>query len=93
LNFSSFYKLKLKSTSFRDCQLQDVEFAEGDFTKAVFHNCDLSKANFEHTTLESADFRTAYNYSVNPEINRVKKAKFSLDGIAGLLDKYEIVVE
>jgi hypothetical protein len=53
----------------------------------------LDQANFEQTTLEKSDFRTSYNYSINPELNRIKKAKFSLNAIAGLLTKYDIVIE
>ncbi|MGB5462457.1 MAG: pentapeptide repeat-containing protein, partial [Aureibaculum sp.] len=34
-----------------------------------------------------------YNYSIDPEKNPIKKAKFSQDGIGGLLDKYDIVIE
>jgi hypothetical protein len=37
--------------------------------------------------------RTSYNYSINPEVNRIKKAKFSTTGIAGLLHKYDIEIE
>ena len=30
---------------------------------------------------------------IDPEINRIKKAKFSLTTISGLLDKYEIEID
>ncbi|MGI8788822.1 MAG: hypothetical protein ACR2HG_13805 [Pyrinomonadaceae bacterium] len=43
--------------------------------------------------MEKADFQTAYNYSIDPESNRIKKAQFSIPGIARLLDKYEIEIE
>jgi hypothetical protein len=43
--------------------------------------------------LEKTDFRTAYNYSFDPENNRIKKAKFSLAQVVGLLDKYDIHIE
>jgi hypothetical protein len=42
--------------------------------------------------MEKADFRSAFNYSINPEINRIKKAKFSLTGLQGLLGKYDIEI-
>jgi len=83
----------LKAIVFNDCKLQDVEFMEADLTNARFQDCDLSRATFENTILEGADLRTAYNYSINPEVNRIRKAKFSQAGIAGLLDKYKIVIE
>jgi uncharacterized protein YjbI with pentapeptide repeats len=92
LNFSSFYKLKLKGILFKDCTLHEVDFAECDLTGAFFDNCDLKGTVFDRTILEKADFSTAYNYTINPENNRIKKAKFSTDGLAGLLGKYDIKV-
>ncbi len=93
LNHSSFYQAKLKKTVFRNTSLQEVDFAAAELADAVFDNCDLAFATFDNTNLERADFRTAVNYSIDPELNRVKKAKFSLPGIAGLLSKYDIDIE
>lgn len=93
LSFSSFYKKPLPSTTFRNCLLREVDFTEADLSEAVFEHCDLSGAVFEHTNLESADFRTSGNYRLDPEKNRIRKARFSLDGAIGLLHKYEIVIE
>ena len=53
----------------------------------------MNGAIFDNTILEKSDFRTSYNYAMNPEINSIKKAKFSLQGIPGLLGKYNIEVE
>lgn len=93
LNLSSFYKRKCKKTNFIDCSLHEIDFTEADLTGAIFHNCDLSRAVFSNTILEKADFRTSYNYSIDPGLNRIKKATFSSADISGLLDKYDIVIE
>lgn len=93
LNFSSFYKRNLKKTSFQGCTLQETDFTEADLTGASFEQCDLLNTRFERTILEKADLRSAVNYSIDPELNRIRKAKFSLQGIAGLLDKYDIGIE
>ncbi len=93
LNLSCFYNMKLKKTPFKSCNLQEVDFSGADLTDSVFHDCDLSGAVFDNTLLEKTDFRTAYHYIINPEINRIKKAKFSVTGIAGLLKKYDIEIE
>lgn len=93
LNLSSFFKLKLKRTKFINCSLQEVDFAEADLSASLFSDCDLLGAVFENTGLEKVDFRTSRNYSLDPDLNRIKKAKFSMPGIAGLLDKYDIDVE
>ena len=93
LNLSSFYQRKLKNTKFVNCVLREVDFSEVDLTEAIFINCDLKQSVFDRSILVKADFRSSYNYSIDPEINQVQKAKFSKEGLAGLLTKYNIVVE
>lgn len=93
LNFSSFFRLTIKHTNFVNCTLEEVEFAEADLSHAVFDNCDMRRSNFEGTVLEKADLRTAYHFSIDPEGNRLKKAKFSRANLMGLLDKYAIIIE
>ncbi len=93
LNHCSFFNRKITQTIFRDSQLEGVDFSECDLSGALFDNCNLQHAVFDQTQLDKADFRTAYNYSINPEINRMKKTAFSVAGIAGLLDKYDIIIE
>lgn len=92
LNHSSFFKTKIIKTTFKDVQLQEVDFTEADLTNSVFDNCDLTGATFDNTIIEKADFSTSYGYSIDPEINRIKKAKFSIHGIAGLLEKYDLKI-
>ena len=73
-------------------QLQEVDFVEADLSGAVFDNCNLERAAFERSNLEKADFRTAYHYSIDPDLNKLKKTKFSTLGLSGLLDKYDIEI-
>jgi fluoroquinolone resistance protein len=93
LNHASFYQTKLKKTTFCNTQLHEVDFTECDLTGSVFDNCDLRGATFGRTIIEKCDFRTSFHYSIDPENNKIKKAKFSLTGIAGLLDKYGIEID
>ncbi|SHF41362.1 Pentapeptide repeat-containing protein [Mariniphaga anaerophila] len=93
LNHSSLFGIKIKKTIFKNTQLQEVDFTASDLTGSLFDNCDLARATFERTVIEKADFRTSYNYSIDPENNRVRKAKFSVRGIAGLLEKYDLNID
>ncbi len=93
LNHSSFFKINLKKIHISNSALIEVDFTETDLTGAVIKNCDLLNAKFENTILEKADLRTSFNYSINPELNRIKKAKFSMPAVVGLLDKYDIEIE
>lgn len=92
LNHASFFKMNIRKTIFKNTSLLEVDFAESDLSEAVFAHCDLSMANFDHTVLEKTDFTTAGYYSIDPENNRIKQAKFSIHGIAGLLQKYNIEI-
>jgi hypothetical protein len=53
----------------------------------------MAKAVFERSNLERADFTTSWSYSINPEVNKLKKTKFSLPEIVGLLNNLDIVIE
>lgn len=90
LNHASFYGTKILKTIFKDTQLQETDFSESNFTGTTFDNCDLAQAIFHNTILEKTDFRTSFNYTIDPEENQIKKAKFSLLQVSGLLSKYDI---
>jgi fluoroquinolone resistance protein len=93
LDHSSFFNKKIRKTVFLNCVLHDVDFTECDLSGATFDGCDLLNANFEHAIVEKADFRTAFNYSIDPQSVRIKKARFSIDGVRGLLDRYDILID
>jgi len=93
LDHSTFYKTKIKKTIFKNSQLHEVDLTECDLSGSLFENCDLTRTTFDNTNIEKSDFSTSYNYSINPEMNRIKKAKFSIYGISGLLEKYDIIIE
>ena len=92
LSNSSFFKLKMKRTIFEDCILSEVDFSDAILAESSSLNCDLNGSIFNNTNLEKADFRTSFNYSIDPTVNRIKKAKFSIEGSKGLLDKFDIEI-
>jgi uncharacterized protein YjbI with pentapeptide repeats len=83
----------MKKTQFIECSLKEVDFSEVELAESIFNKCDLMGAIFENTNLVKADLRTALHYSINPEQNKLKKARFSYPGIIGLLEKYDIQVD
>ncbi len=92
LDFSSFANKKMQKTKFINSSLKEVSFTGADLTGSLFDNTNLEQALFNGTQLKDTDFTTAYNYTIDPEFNSMKKAKFSLQGIPGLLDKYDIKI-
>ena len=93
LELAVFYDLNLKNTVFTDCSFNGTDFTESDLSGSAFVNCNLKHTVFDRTKLEQADFRSAYNFSIDPEANSIKKARFSKENLAGLLYKYHIKVE
>ena len=72
--------------------MEEVDFSSSELSNAVFHECDLNGAIFENTNLEKADFSTAFHFSIEPDLNNIKKAKFSIRNVSGLLNKYNIQI-
>ncbi|MDZ4752114.1 MAG: pentapeptide repeat-containing protein [Flavobacteriales bacterium] len=93
LSHSSFYVMKLQKSYFKDSLLIEVDFTEADLASVKFENCNMLKATFVNTILENADLRSAYNFSINPTTNRIKGARFSSSGLAGLLDIFLLNIE
>jgi len=92
LDYATFVKKKNKRAKFINCALKGADFSGADLTLSVFSRCDLSGAVFGRTMLAQVDFSEAYNFSIDPELNNLRKAIFSQAGLSGLLHKYDIVV-
>lgn len=90
LDNAIFFRKKNKKANFKDCSMVETDLTEADFTDAKFDNCNLDRAFFDRTILKNADLSTAYNFMINPDNNDIKKAKFSVQGLPGLLSKYDI---
>lgn len=93
LDHSLFTGRNWKKTNFNNCSLKEVDFQESDLTEVSFNQCNLDRALFYHSNLHKADFRTAQNFQIQPENNKMKGAKFSIEGLLGLLAHYQIKVD
>lgn len=93
LDYAAFMKKKNKKAKFVACSLKGTDFSEADLSMSVFTKCDLNTAVFMSTVLTGVNFSTAYNYTIDPERNQIRKAKFAVNGLPGLLANYGIIVE
>ncbi len=69
-----------------------VDFMKADLSEVLFDCCDLYRALFSETNLQKTDFLTSFNYTLDPEKNKVKKALFSLAEVSGLLEKHQLQI-
>lgn len=92
LDHAVFHKRKMSGTKFIRCSLKGVDFENATLENAVLDRCDLERAVFVNSDLRKADLSTAYNLALDPERNKLKGARFSVDGALALLEKYGLVV-
>lgn len=92
LDYASFLNRKMPKTHFIHTSLKGVDFSDANLSSAMFDNTDLDRAVFHYTNLTAADLSTAFNFEIDPELNTIKKAKFSQYGLQGLLAKYKLQV-
>ena len=90
LDYASFRRAKLRKRLFCGCSLRQADFSAADLSGAGFADCELDGATFDRTVLEKTDFSPARNYSIDPETNRIRRARFSIGGLPGLLGRYDI---
>jgi len=83
----------MTKTQFINSSLKGVDFGEANLKQAQFTDCDLHETIFYHSNLQGADFTSARSYIIDINENMVKKARFSKDGLAGLLLQFGIVIE
>ncbi len=90
LDHANFNGARVALTEFSDCSLNAADFREADLSGALFENCDLMHARFGNTILEGADFRSAINFEIDPNRNRIRNALFSDRNVRGLLSGFNI---
>jgi fluoroquinolone resistance protein len=93
MDHAVFHKRKMNGTKFIRCTLKSVDFENAHLENAVFERCDLERAVFVNTHLQKADFSKAFNMALDPERNKLKGAKFSVEGALALLAKYGLKIE
>lgn len=93
LDHAVFVGLKIPSTRFESSMLRQTDFSDADMAKSTFLKSDLQDAVFAHTNLERADFRSATNVSPDPDANRMRRAKFDLTQLPGLLRRFDLDVD
>src|SRR6266508_2070879 len=89
----SFFGLNLRGAVMERCSAKEVDLAEADLRDAVCRGTDFAGAKFHGTNLERVDLRDALNYAIDPRVNKVKGARFSLPEAAALLRGFDIVIE
>jgi fluoroquinolone resistance protein len=92
LNYSSFMGLSLPKINLSRCMIREVDFSEANLKQANCSFSDFTNSQFRHTDLSEADFTGATNYFIQPYLNTIKKARFSLPEAMSLLYNLDIEI-
>jgi fluoroquinolone resistance protein len=92
VSYSTFIGLRLPRINITRCVARDVDFSGADLTRANCTHTDFSDSRFLNTNLTEADFTGATNYSINANLNVLKKTRFSFPEAMALLDSLDIVL-
>lgn len=86
----NFSNLKMKGANFQGCRLKECYFTETHLSEANFQECSLEGSFFHQCDLTKADFRGAEHYRIDPQTNKIRKARFSLPEAVSLLHHFDI---
>lgn len=93
LDYTIFERKKPNKSTFKNCKIHGADFTQADLSKCKFDNCDFWDAVFANTNVGGVDFTTSKNFTIDPTMNNVRKAKFLSSDLVGLLTRFDIIVK
>jgi fluoroquinolone resistance protein len=93
LRYTSFVKLRLRATKFLRCVARESNFIETDLSDTDFGETDLSDSVIRGCTLAKANLSKATGVLFDPQHNKVKGARISLEAAIAIVSLSGMVVE
>lgn len=90
---SIFSDMELKEIHFKNCKVNDCDFININLSDSSFENSNLKGTVFDNANLSNANFENAKEYSIDPNKNILRKAKFSFPEVVSLLDSFDIEIK
>jgi uncharacterized protein YjbI with pentapeptide repeats len=93
LSQNSFHLLDLRQMKFINSLIQDTGFEECNLENALFDRCNLEQSVFINNNLKKSNFETSKNYLIDPKVNDIQKAQFSLPEALSFLSLLPIKIK
>lgn len=93
IDYSSFFGLDMRRCKFENTTAIEVDFTEANLSKVKFDAVKLSGATFFKTNLKETNFTTASGYVLDPSVNQVRGAIFSMPEAVNLLYAFGVKIE
>ena len=91
--YCNFLGLEMAGIQLTGSELTECVFEGTNLTRADLSQSNLRGALFERTNLESADLRGALHYQIDPQLCRVRKARFSYPEALSLLKGFGVIID
>lgn len=92
VNYSIFFGIDIRNIVMTTCIAKEVDFAEANLTGGTFNHTNLLGSRFLKTNMTKTDFSNAFNYVIDPNLNKLSKTKFSLPEAVSLLSVFDIIL-
>lgn len=92
INYSNFQSLKLPKITITHCEAKELELSEADLHESDFSHTNFEGTVFNKTNLTKTNFSYATNYYIDPRLNTIKKAIFTLPDAVNLLHCFGVVI-
>ena len=92
IQYCNFSDLDMRKTFFAGSKIYDSTFMNTVLIESDFSDTDLKGTQFQRCNLEKSNFRGASQYVIDPLVNKIKKAQFSIPDIVGLLHSFDIKI-
>ena len=92
IKYALFMGLNLERIRIEDCSALEADFSEANLAGANLRGTDLAKAIFRNSNLSGANLVGAKNYFIDPNLNDISKARFSLPEAMSLLYGLDIEI-
>ncbi|MDA3940089.1 MAG: pentapeptide repeat-containing protein [Spirochaetia bacterium] len=89
----NFGQMKMKSSKFTKCEIIESYFQDTFLEGATFEGSNFKGTLFHNTNLEKASFCNASGYNIDPTVNRIRKAKFTVPDVLNLLNTFNIEIK
>ena len=73
--------------------VKECDFVDADLTGSDFFKSNLQGSLFHHTNLSKVNLVDAKDFSINPENNKLKKAKVSMTEAVVLMKYMGLIIE
>ncbi len=93
INSCNFSDLKMKGSKFTKCKITDSYFQETFLAGVSFEGSNFKNTLFHNANLVGASFCNVSGYSIDPLVNNVRKAKFTVPDVLNLLSGFNIEIK